>query len=299
VSGLTRLAARAKLVIERARARSAFVDIAVRVFKRFSEDDGGSYAAALTYYTFFSIFPLLLFTASLLGFLTQDDPALRDRLIQEGVKTIPLLRDALTPGGIRFIIENKGNLAITGLILALYAGSGVIVALEHALNRFHGIRHEPNWFQKRLRSLKWLAILGLGGLTTIGLGSLAGFSSEIFGSGSAAATIVGITAFLGGIVINTLLFATAFKFLPAATQSWREVLPGAVVAAVAFGVLQIAGTAYLARGSQARNDTFGAFAGAAALLVASYLLSQIIFLSAEVNLVLQERKRLRESSLRD
>ena len=67
---LKRLAALAKLQIEKARARWGGVDIAVRTFKRYSEDDGGSYAAALTYYTFFSIFPLLLFAAAALGYVT-------------------------------------------------------------------------------------------------------------------------------------------------------------------------------------------------------------------------------------
>ncbi|MEA2433335.1 MAG: hypothetical protein QOG54_792 [Actinomycetota bacterium] len=297
MSALKKLAAKAKLTLERSRARFGFVDVTVRVFKRFGINDGGSHAAALTYFTFFSIFPLMLFCASLLGFLTEGNQALREDLIRQGVKTIPLLRDALSPDGVKFIIERRSSLLLTGLALSLYSGSGAIVALQHALNRFHGITDEPNWIQKRLRSLKWLAILGLGALVTIGLGSLSGFSAEIFGKGSTASTLVGIAAFFGGVVVNTLIFATAFKFLPAAEQSWREVLPGALVAAIAFAGLQVGGTAYLARGSQARNDTFGTFAGAATLLVASYLLAQITLLAAEVNLVLQERKRLRTSSL--
>ncbi|MBA2725248.1 MAG: YihY/virulence factor BrkB family protein [Actinobacteria bacterium] len=65
---------RAKVLLERARAKNRVVDIAMRTLQSFSEDDGGSYAAALTYYTFFSIFPLLLFSASILGFLTDGDP---------------------------------------------------------------------------------------------------------------------------------------------------------------------------------------------------------------------------------
>src|SRR5688500_15606743 len=94
---INRLLALAKLNIERTRARGAWFDIVARTFKRFSEDDGGSYAAALTYYTFFSIFPLLLFGVAALGYLTFGNETLQQDLVGSGLKTVPILKDALTP----------------------------------------------------------------------------------------------------------------------------------------------------------------------------------------------------------
>lgn len=287
--GTSQLTERAKAQLERVRKRSALVDVAVATFQRFSADDGGSYAAALTYYTFFSIFPLLLFAAAVLGYLTFGNSELRTDLIEKGIDTVPILRDAFKPDGIAAVIENRRAIALTALVMALYTGSGAVVALEHALNKLHKVEREPGFVAKRLRSLKWLGILGVLALAAIVAGSVAGFVEEVLGENLAVRVAATILATLLAVAINTLVFATAYKFLPVIKSSWKEVLPGALVAGVLFQVLNIGGTAYLARGETARNDTFGTFAAAATLLVAAYLISQITLLAAEVNLVLADR----------
>ncbi|MEA2452229.1 MAG: hypothetical protein QOG04_939 [Actinomycetota bacterium] len=281
-----RLAALAKLQIEKGRSRWGWFDVAFRTFKRFGEDDGGSYTAALTYYTFFSIIPLIVAAGAILGYVTFGNESLKESLVASGLKTIPILKDALSPEGLKTIEENRQGLAVTGTLLALYTGSGVIVAMEHALNKIMHIQVEPNFFVQRLRSLRWLAILGLGAVVSLGLSVVTGF---------APGPLAVVLTLAGGLALNTGLFATAFKFLPGKDSAWSEVLPGAIVAAVAFEILKVAGSAYLARGESARNDTFGTFAATAALLIASHLIAQIILLSAELNAVLAERRITRQS----
>ena len=144
---IKRLIALFNLWLQRARARSGLVDIIVRTFKRFSEDDGGTYAAALTYYTFFSLFPLLLFGAAILGYITFDNETLQRELIQSGVNSIPILKNAITEESLNLLTKNKDNLALTGAALALYTGTGVIVALQHALNKIDHTPQEPNFLQ--------------------------------------------------------------------------------------------------------------------------------------------------------
>jgi inner membrane protein YhjD len=288
MAGPQQLSQRLKSAIESARDRSTPFDVAVATFQRFSADDGGTYAAALTYYAFFSIFPLILFAAAVLGYMTVDDPELRADLIKRGLKTVPILKDAFQPDGIDTIIENRGSIALTGAVLALYSGSGAVVALEHALNKLHGVENEPGFVAKRMRSLKWLAIFGLLSVLALAAGSVAGFVEELTGQRTVKVAVMAV-ALAAGVAINTLAFASAYKFLPAIKSRWRDVWPGALVAAVLFQALNYGGTAYLARGESARNDTFGTFAAAATLLVASYLIAQITLLAAEVNLVLADR----------
>jgi inner membrane protein YhjD len=276
----------AKLRLERARAEHGWFDVAYRAFKRYGENDASSYAAALTYYTFFSIFPMLLFAAAALGYITFGNEALQREIFDSGLRTVPILRDALDPQGLKTIMENKGSLAVTGLVLALYSGSGAIVALGHALNKIHHVTEEGSFLQKRLRSLKWLAILGAAAVISLGLSAIAGF---------APGPLAFVLALAGGLAVNTAIFATAFKYLTVKDETWASVLPGAVVAAVGFEILKVAGTAYLAQGESTRNEAFGAFAAAAALLVASYLIAQTTLLAAEVNAVLAERRTTRES----
>lgn len=285
--------AQAKLQVERARARWAAVDVAVSTFKRYSLDDIGSYAAALTYYIFFSIFPLLLATAAVLGYLTFLNPEIKEKVFQAGIGSFPMLRSALRPSGLDFLADQRGTLAVTSVLLGLYSGSGGVVALQHALNKVWRVATEPNFVGKRIRSLKWLGIFAVGAVVTAGLGGVASFAEEVFGHGSIGALAAAVLGRIAGIAVGIGLFLTAFKFLPARPASWRELLPGAIVAGIVFELLKVAGALYLAAGSESRQATFGAFAAAAGLLVVSYLLAQVTLLSSVLNAVLAERRALR------
>ena len=365
---LTNLIAQAKLLLQKARSRSEPFDITMSTFKRFSEDDGGSYAAALTYYTFFSLFPLLFFAASILGYLTLGNTELRNDILKAGLSSVPMLKDVLSPGGLSFIEERRQGFALTGGVMALYSGTGAIVALQHALNRFQNVTDEPNWIQKRVRSLKFVLIFGAAVVVSITLGTVAGFATNLFapetkidgqvlevvdirgldeenqravfkigdesftaaagdtvGSGyevekiegecvtvssgessvtagnskctplTPAGIVAWITSHLVGFCVGVLIFAGAYKFLPKLSRSWREVLPGAVVAALLFEILKEVGTFYMERGSQGREATFGVFAISAGLLVACYLISQITLMAAELNDVIIDRKLSRQT----
>ncbi|MDQ3916329.1 MAG: YihY/virulence factor BrkB family protein [Actinomycetota bacterium] len=283
---LKQIPAEAKLRIQRARASYGVVDVAVRTFKRFSEDDGGFYAAALTYYVFFSMFPLLIFATAVVGFVTDVFPGVREDLLERGFESFPLMSELVTEDTLDTVERAAGQLALLSIVLALYSGSGAIVALGHALNKIHRVEDEGNFFVKRLDALKWLAIFAV---TVLGSLVIAGWARFVPGVG---ATIVGLVV---GLTLGVAIFATAFKFLPRFRRSWSEVLPGALIAGAVFELLKYAGTVYLDRGAATRSATFGAFATAAGLLVASYLLAQITLLAAEVNAVLAERRVTRQS----
>lgn len=287
---IKQIPAQAKLRVEKARADYGVVDIGVRSFKRFSEDDGGFYAAALTYYVFFSMFPLLIFTTAVLGFVTQIYPDVEKDLLEQGLDSFPLIGSVIQQDVLEDVRRAAGGLAALSFGLAVYSGTGAVVGLAHALNKIHRVENEGNFLVKRLDALKWLALFAL-----MVLGSLvvSGWARWVPGWG---ATILSLVV---GFGLNLSIFATAFKFLPRIRRSWNEVLPGAVIAALIFELLKYAGTLYLSRGAEARSATFGAFATAAGLLVASYLLAQITLLTAEVNAVLAERRLTRQSLLRE
>ena len=269
----------------------------MRTFNRYSQDDGGPYAAALTYFAFFSIFPMLLFAVSILGYVTFFNPDLRPQIIEAGVDAVPLMRDVLQPKALNDIVKQRQELAVTGLVLALYAGTGAIAALEHALNKIFRVDDEPNFLAKRVRALRWLALLG--GLVVVSTAITALTGLDLSGnSPETDALWREALGHLAGAAIGVAIFATAFRFLPARRLTWGDVLPGAVVAGVAFELLKLFGTLYLESGGPS-EATFGAFALAAGLLVASYLIAQLTLLAAELNAVLIERREVRTSLLED
>lgn len=283
----------AKRRVEVARADHPSVDIAVRTIRRFSEDEGGPSAAALTYYFFFSIFPLLLFVGSLLGLVTFLSQDLKEEILRAGLDAAPLMRDVLTPDGLKILQDKRSQLALVALVMALYASSGVIVALEHALNKINRCTVEPNFIQKRVRSFKFMGLFALGALASLTLTTIGKFIGDVGELGIFGSIVGSLVAYAGAIAVTTGLFAACYRVLPACELSWKEVLPGAVAAAVGFEILKFAGGAYLSQGEATRNDTFGAFATAAALLITSYLLAQVTLLAAEMNAVILERRRMR------
>ncbi|MGH2753139.1 MAG: YihY/virulence factor BrkB family protein [Actinomycetota bacterium] len=298
MEALTKVPAWFKLKLETLRSRNAAVDIVMQTFKGFSIADGSTHTAALTYYTFFSIFPLLLFGAALLGYVTLGNETLREDIMDSALNSFPLLRDMFSPKGLDFIERRRQELALTGVVLALYSGTGAIVALEHALNRIHGVRDEATWIGKRIAAARWLLVFGLGAVTSLALGAASSWASGIF-DGTTAQVLGWLLGHATGIVVGLMLFATAYRFLPARDATWGQVLPGALLAAILFEVLKEVGGWYLGRGAASREAAFGVFASAAGLLVASFLLAQVILMSAELNDVLAERRRTRRSSMNE
>ena len=259
-------------------------------FKRFSDQDGAFYAAGLTYFIFFSVFPLVLFGVSALGFAVFISENVKEQIIDASTETFPLMTQVLQEDTLENLSDARFGLAATGLLLVLYSGTGGIVALEHALNRIRGVEDEGTFVQKRVNALRFLATLGVIPLLSVALGAAARLVQSPF---------VSVLAFIAGALLSVLLFATAFKFLPRVNPSWRDVMPGAVFAGAIFEVLKIVGPLYLASGRSGRDATFGAFATTAGLLISAYLLSQVTLLAAELNAVLAERRQSREFSLAD
>ena len=160
--------------------------------------------------------------------------------------------------------------------------------------RLWRVAEEPAFVQKRARSLLWLALLGGAAVVSVALSALA--RSLTWLSDRVPFLGTGASSFglhLVGVAVGVLVFAAAFRVLPARELGWREVLPGAVVAAIAFEILKSVGVLYLEAGSGGRNATFGTFAAAAGLLVACYLICQVTLLAAEINVVLAERRGTR------
>jgi len=273
--------ARLRRLVERvdvSQRRAPWLGFPIAVGKKLSDDQGGQLAALLSYYGFFSLFPLLLLFRAILGYVLQGHEDLQRDILNSTLAHFPVIGDE--------IAQSQGNLQGSGLALAvgivgaLWAGLGVTQALENAMDRIWGIpRHaRPGFLAGRLRGLVVLLLLGAATLVASGLGALSA-SSGLVGPALRAATIV------AWLAVNFGLFLVGFRVLTARSLAWGEVLPGAALAAVGWAGLQALGGWFVSHEVQGASVTYGTFALVIGLLSWIYLSAVLMLYAAEVNVV--------------
>jgi len=252
------------------------------VAKKFTDDGASRLAALIAYWSFFSIFPLLLAFASILGFLLEGNTDFQKDVLDSTVAQVPVIGDQLS----RDVTSLKGSgaaLAI-GIAGAVWAGLGVTLAMARALDTLWGVRRldRPDYVHARLRGLAILVVLGTAQIVTTVVVTLAR-------NGTIQPPIAGIAGFAGSAAIDLLVFVTAFRVLTAAGVSTRQVLPGALVATISWLGLQTLGGLYVERVVARSSATYGVFAVVIGLLSWLWLAAQLSLVAGEVNVVLAQR----------
>src|SRR5881394_431549 len=81
--------------LDRRQQRSPRLAFVAAVIKKFSDDQGGQLAALIAYYGFVALFPLLLVTVTVLGFVLQGDPDLQQKILDGTLGQFPILSEQL------------------------------------------------------------------------------------------------------------------------------------------------------------------------------------------------------------
>lgn len=258
--------------------RFAPAGFVVAVVKKFGDDRCGQFAALLSYYGFFSLFPLLLVAVSILGFVVAGDPELQERIIDSAISRFPVVGDQIAAN----VGEVRGSrvAVVVGLGVALWAGLGATQAAQDAINQVFSVPvlERKNFWIRRLRGLLTLVVFGTAVLAT----TLVGSASAWLGLGGLGAQLLW---FVVALVLNAALVAALLRVLAHQRLGWSLLLPGVVVGAVGFTVLQIVGTQYVARVVQGASRTYGVFAVVIGLLSWIYLQVTIFLYAAEVSTV--------------
>jgi membrane protein len=274
---------------DRWQQRHALLGFPLAVRQKFADDQGGFLSASVTYYAFFSIFPLLLVLVTLLGYALEGDPGLQHRVLDSALADFPVIGPQLRDNV--HSLRGSAPALVVGIGVAVWAGTSVALAFENALDHIWGvpIRRRANPLLARVRALAWIAAIG--GITLVG---------TVLGSASAFATYgpaVRIAAVVVSLAINVVVFLAVFRVLTSHSPSWRDVLPGALVAAIAWEVLQAAGGYIVDRQLRHASSTYGVFAIVIGLLSWIYLAATVTLLSAEINVVRARRLWPRSFSL--
>jgi membrane protein len=273
---LTKLRDRADQV-QRSRTWLAFP---YAVVKKFGEDSSSNLAVLITYYAFFSIFPLLLALSSVLGFVLHGNLKWQHKIETSALHNFPLISGPVPKHGSVLII-------VIGSVLALYSGLGVAKTAQNAWDTVYGVAKDkrPGLVPKTLRALRLVVVGGLGLIATTVVSSTVASGSAIGLHVGPALSVLSIAVTL---LLDTLLFAVVFRWLTVRDVSFRDVLPGAVISAVGLGILQAIASAFIAHKLKGAKATYGSFGAVIVLLSWFYLQSQLLLLAAQVNVVKQD-----------
>ena len=138
--------------------RRPWLAVPLAVIKKANDDQGGNLAALVAYYGFFSLFPLLLVFATIVGFALSGHPHTQATLEHSITNQFPSVGKEL-----QFKHISGSVIALVlGVATSLYAGLGVTNAAQNLMNTVWAVPHKdrPNFVQSRLRGLGLLVFLG-------------------------------------------------------------------------------------------------------------------------------------------
>ncbi len=256
------------------------------VLKKFADDRASQLAALIAYYGFFSLFPLLLVFATVASFVIKGNRELRDRLLDSVLEQFPVVGTEIgrtIDESVRQLSSSPLALAV-GIVGALWTGTAIVAAAQNAMDEVWDVPRveRPGLIPRVARAFLLLFVFG----ASIVLSTfLAGTGGE---TGWNAALLDALS--LGGtLLMSVAVFSFAFRVLTVAHVSWRDVLPGAIFAAVAWTVLLMLGGWLVERQISRASVVYGFFAIVIGLLAWISLVAQLFLLAAEVNVVRARR----------
>lgn len=278
------------------------LELARDAVSAWSRDYAPSMGAALSYYTIFSIAPLLLIVISIAGMVYGEEAArgavfyqVRE-LMGDGaaVALQGLLASARKPA--------EGIIAaLIGLALLIVGASSVFGELQSALDRIWRVPEQRKsgglWTLLRTRLVSFAMIIGIGLLLIASLlastllAVLEKWWGTLFGARALLASALNIGL---SYLMVTVMFAMIYKIMPRVRIAWRDVWTGAAITSLLFTAGKYAIGLYI--GTSGVSSTFGAAGSLVVILVWVYYSAQIFLLGAEFTWVYAHRYGSRRPS---
>jgi membrane protein len=273
-----------------AQERTGVVGLLKKSFNDFMNDDCMDSAAALSYYTIFSL-PAVLVLLLMLVSAVMDPSDVRGGLESQ-------MQNMMGPSAgeqVRTIIEESQKRPSNGLIPTLLGIAGLIFGatgafgqLQKSLNRTWDVEPDPNqggikaFLSKRVFSLGIILVIAFMLLVSLVISAALSGVGDRLGSflpSGLSGPVLQVFNLLISFGAITLLFAAMFKVLPDAKISWRSVWVGAAFTALLFVIGKFLIGFYLGKSNP--GEAYGAAGSLAVLLLWVYYSSLIILFGAE------------------
>jgi len=266
--------------IDRWQQQRRWAALPMAVIKKFSEDQSTNLASMVAFWAFFSIFPLLLVFVTVLAYALPN-ASTKASVLNDVASFFPLLHTSTIK-----TLSGSWWTLVVGLLTSLWSGLGVVKTLETAFSSVWEVpmNERPKFLEKVQRALLVLV--------TIGLGLVVSTLISGFVTGTANGVNLGwigrLVGYVIAIVLDVGLFTAVFRMLTDRDISTRDVLPGALLAGIAFWILQQLSSFIISGHLKNAQSTYGSFATVITMLWWFYLQAQLTMLGAQLNVVLKK-----------
>ena len=269
------------------RSFSSWVSLLKGAVSGWIDDYAPSMGAALSYYTVFSLGPLLLIVISVAGLVFGEDAArgeifsqLRGLMGDDAARAVETLLKSVNKPAQGIVMTG------VGLVLSFIGATTVFAELQNALDRIWRApvraRTKGLWALLRTRWVSFGMLLGIAFLLIVSLvlgaalAALGKWWGGVFGNWEVVAQLVNVVVSFG---VTTLGFALIYKLMPRVKVQWSDVWVGAAVTALLFTVGKFLIGLYIGKSGVASG--FGAAASLIVIFVWVYYSAQIFLLGAE------------------
>lgn len=263
--------------------------------KEWQQDRVSLWAAALAYYTMFSLAPLLLIAITVAGSIFGEEAAqgelvtqIQGLIGQEGAEAIQSMIQNTQQS------QSGGVIAtLFGIVTLLFGATGVFGQLQEALNAIWEVKPKPelgwkSFVKTRFLSFAMVLVIGFLLLVSLVLSAVLSGISTFFSSRVPDFVIFGqLLNFAISFGVITVLFASIYKFLPDVRLPWRYLWTGAGVTALLFTIGKYLIGLYL--GSSGVTSTYGAAGSIIIILLWVFYSAQILLFGAEFTQVYARR----------
>jgi membrane protein len=239
-------------------------------------------AGSMAYFAVLSIFQFLVLGVVVGSYVIGEGEA-RQFVIDNVSAGSPI--DGETVGGIiDSVIESRGAMSIISIGFLVWSALGIFSALSTGISRVFENAPKRPFIQDKLIGLLLMGLTGLLAVASLVIGIITGIlqeaATELVADLPGGGTAVWLIGLLAPLLLIFLAFWVIYKVVPNRPVGWREVLPGAIVAALLWTVLRFGFTWY-ATSVANYESAFGPISTGITLLVFLYFASVIVLLGAE------------------
>ncbi|EME14844.1 inner membrane protein YhjD [Rhodococcus triatomae] len=268
--------------LERRRQQWFWLDHVIRAAGRYQDQKGDYFAAGITYFSVFALFPLLMVGFAIAGFVLVENPSYIESIHDAVTEAMPGdLGDQINEL-IDSAIAARATVGVIGLLTAAYSGLGWMANMREALTAMWDQHHpRSNFVVTKLKDLSklvglFVAVVVSVGLTVLAQGGIVRRVAEYLGIDDLGWVqfLLQIASSVLAVVITWALLTWVIARLPREPVTLRSAAKAAVIAAIGFELFKRLGVIYLqsVTGGPA-GSTFGPIIG---LLVFIYFSARLV-----------------------